>query len=140
MLFAHSEISKIISETADRQGWQIPDPAKSYMTAVLVSKIDKNPWQPQPSYAEAYLTTTKPQALIELADTCWFTRAVFPDMMSKRGLTASYFVDLGTSCYHRARLTIDNPALAQMEHYFEFLAEVAWTSVHSHGDFRSMWL
>lgn len=137
--FAHKEFRKLLQECLERQGWQLPDETARYATRILVEKLDKNPWQPEPSYAEAYMTTYNPVALVALGDTCWFTRAVFPELGERRGITASYYVDLGTSCYSRARKTIANPTLEQMEQHFEFLAEVAYTAIWSKGDFLSMW-
>lgn len=137
--FATKEIHNILTECCERQGWLVPETIANYAVQILVNKIDKNPWQPEPSYAEVYMKTNDPVALITLGDTCWFTRAVFPELGERRGLKASYYVDLGTGCYSRARKAIQNPTLEQMERHFEFLAEVAHTAIWSKGDFRSMW-
>lgn len=137
--FAQQEFRNLFKECLERQGWLIPDNIANYATRILVEKIDKNPWYPEPSYAEVYLNTKSPVALVALGDTCWFTRAVFPELGERRGINSSYYVDLGTSCYSRARKTVSNPTLEQMEQHFEFLAEVAYTAIWSKGDFRSMW-
>jgi hypothetical protein len=139
VLWAIEEIRRILKETMEYHAWQIPDTATDYMTTVLVNKIDKNPWQPLPTYAEAYLTVQTRSALIELGDTCWFTRAVFPELMQRRGISASYYVQLGQGCYERARLKGDTPVLATMCEHFEFLAEVTHTAVRYQGQFRTMW-
>lgn len=137
--FAAKEIHSILTECLERQGWVVPEPVANYAVSILVDKIDKNPWQPEPSYAEAYMKTSDPLALISLGNTCWFTRAVFPELGERRGLRSSYWVDLGTGCYSRARKSIVNPTLEQMENHFEFLAEIAHTALWSRGEFRSMW-
>lgn len=137
--FAAKEMHNLLVECLERQGWELPENIANYATRILVEKIDKNPWEPEPSYAEMYLKTSNPVALVALGDTCWFTRAVFPDMHSRRGINASYWVDLGTSCYARARQTLKNPTVAQMEQHFEFIAEIAHTAIWSKGGFRSMW-
>lgn len=137
--FVAKEFNLILRECLERQGWTIPGPLADYATHILVEKIDKNPWAPEPSYAEAYLKTTDPLALVALGDTCWFTRAVFPELGERRGINSSYYVDLGTSCYARARRQIPNTTLEQMAQHFEFLAEVAYTALWSRGEFRSMW-
>lgn len=137
--FAYKEFRSLLQECIERQGWLLPEQTANYATAILVDKLDKNPWTPEPSYAEAYLTTKSPLALVALGDTCWFTRAIFPELGERRGITSSYYVDLGTSCYARARKHMTNPTLEQMERHFEFLAEVAYTAVWSRGEFRSMW-
>ena len=137
--FATKEIECILRECAERQGWELPQTLIRYATGILADKINKNPWQPEPSYAEAYLNTKDAAALVALGDTCWFTRAVFPESRQRRGIPASYYVDLGTGCYARARMTVRVPVLALMEQHFEFLAEVAYTAIWSRGGFRSMW-
>jgi hypothetical protein len=137
--FAAREFRNLLTECLERQGWQLPERLANYATRILVEKIDKNPWQPEPSYAEAYLKTKDPIALASLGDTCWFTRAVFPDLGLRRGITSDYYVDLGTYCYARARRHIPNATLEQMEQHFEFIAEIAHTAIWSKGDFRSMW-
>ena len=137
--FAAKEFRNILVECLERQGWDIPGPVANYATRILVEKIDKNPWAPEPSYAEAYLKTNNPVALVALGDTCWFTRAVFPELGERRGINSSYYVDLGTSCYSRARKHLNNTTIEQMEQHFEFLAEVAYTAIWSKGGFRSMW-
>lgn len=137
--FANREFYNILRECLERQGWDLPQNLANYATGILTERIDKNSWAPEPSYAEAYLTTNNPTALIALGDTCWFTRAVFPELGERRGINSSYYVDLGTSCYARALKSLNNPTVAQMEQHFEFLAEIAYTAIWSRGDFRSMW-
>ena len=132
--------SDLLTETLDRQGWQIPRSLQQTMISILVDKIDRNPWQPEPSYAEQYLLARSPVALRSLGDTCWFTRAVFPELGTRRGITASYYTDLGQGCYSRLlHYTGPDTTLELMIRHFDFLAEVAWTVVHSQGRFREMW-
>ena len=130
----------LMTDTLERQGWHIPVQLQQHMVEVLVSKIDQNPWQPQPSYAEQYMMARGVSALMALGDTCWFTRAVFPDIGARRGLSASYYTDLGQGCYTRVLAQVGpHQGLQQLRDHFDFLAEVAWTVIHSQGDFREMW-
>ena len=129
-----------MSDTLTRQGWNIPKKLQQHMVEVLVNKIDQNPWQPQPSYAEQYMTVQTVEAIMALGDTCWFTRAVFPDIGAKKGISSSYYTDLGQGCYDRVLArTGHNTSIQQLRDHFDFLAEVAWTVIHSQGDFREMW-
>lgn len=137
--FAQEQFLKLLEETFERQGWAIPNTLSKYATQILVDRLDKNPWQPEPSYAEQYMTLTDPRALKSLGDTCWFTRAVFPTMGQHRGITSNYYVELGTGCYARAQRQISSPTLKAMEQHFEFIAEAAHTAIWSKGAFRSMW-
>ena len=131
----------LMTDTLDRQGWHIPQKLQQHMVEVLVNKIDQNPWQPEPSYAEQYMTATSISAIMALGDTCWFTRAVFPDIGSRRGISASYYTDLGQGCYTRVLSKVGpHQGLQQLRDHFDFLAEVAWTVIHSQGEFREMWL
>ena len=132
-------IRTILKETNEWHGWTIPDYVIDYEARILASKIDKNPWQPEPSYAERYLTLRTPAEAIELANTCWFTRAVFPELKQRHGIKESYYVDMGVSCYERVLKHTDYPAVRALQRNFEFLAETAYTAIRHYGEFRSMW-
>lgn len=129
----------ILSETLELQGWEIPNPVIDYTVNLLASKIDKNPWQPQPSFAEKYLTITNVFEAQELGDTCFFTRAVFPELGNRRGISSSYYVDMGQGCYSYVLRIYPDPAIRQLRDHFEFLSEVVWTAVREHGHFRPLW-
>ncbi len=136
---AQNGIRTILSECYERQGWTIPDYVISYQTTVLAEKIDKNPWQPEPSYAERYMTIRTPAEALALGNTCWFTRAVFPELGANRGINSSYYVQLGEGCYELVLRHSDVPAVRVLHKHFEFLAECAYTAIRCYGDFRSMW-
>lgn len=136
---AYSGIRSILEETIDAHGWRIPEVAIEYTSRLLSERIDRNPWQPEPSYAERYLSIKKPCEALELGDTCWFTRAVFPELGQRRGITSSYYVQLGQGCYSMALQYARYPAVQLLHDHFEFLAEVAYTAIRHHGEFRSMW-
>lgn len=129
----------ILRETCTRQGWQLPEPVLDYAVKILADKLDKNPWQPEPSYAERYLTLRTAQEAIDLGNTCWFTRAVFPELMERRGIKSSYFVDMGQGCYSLVLKQVEHPAIAVLNQHFEFTAEVTHTAVRYCNHFREMW-
>ena len=97
------------------------------------------PWQPEPSYAEAYLKLKTPAQALELGDTCFFTRSVFPELMNRRGLSSDYFVQLGQGSYSFVLNYNELPHIRAIRDNFEFLAEVVHTAVRYHGHWRSMW-
>lgn len=132
-------IKTILRETNEQQGWTIPESVLDWQARILAEKIDKNPWQPEPSYAVRYLTIKKPQEALELGNTCWFTRAVFPELGERRGISASYYVDMGRGCYARVLEHSELPTVRIVYEHFEFLAETAYTAIRHYGDFRSMW-
>lgn len=131
----------LLTDTLDRQGWTMPMPLINYTVSILAEKLDKNPWQPEPSYAEQWMTIRTAEQALALGNTCWFTRAVFPELMQRRGIASSYYVDLGQGCYDRVLRGsyIDLPTVRAMRDHFEFTAEIALTAIRSEGGFRSMW-
>ena len=129
----------ILVETCTRQGWTIPQHTLDYTVKILADKLDKNPWQPEPSYAERYMTLRTPAEALELGNTCWFTRAVFPELMERRGLNPSYFVDMGQGCYSLVLKHTEHPAVRTLHTHFEFTAEMTLTAVRHFGSLREMW-
>ena len=132
-------IRDIIEESWQAHGWSIPAEVQALTVNILASKIDKNPWQPEPSYAEQYLTIRTAQQALELGNTCWFTRAVFPELKSRHGITSSYYVQLGQGCYTRVLQEVDHRPLRLLRDHFEFIAEAAYTAIRHYGQFREMW-
>jgi hypothetical protein len=129
----------ILQETCEAHGWTAPATVIEYTVKILADKLDKNPWQPEPSYAERYMTLRTPSEALELGNTCWFTRAVFPELLERRGIKSSYFVDLGQGCYSLVLKHTPHPAVRILREHFEFTAEIAHTAVRHYGDFRELW-
>lgn len=132
-------IKNLLKETYDVHGWEIPEYVVKYQADVLAAKIDKNPWQPEPSYAEQFMQIRTMAQALDLGNTCWFTRAVFPELGERRGIKSSYYVDLGQGCYELVLRYSDAPAVRALHRHFEFLAEAAYTAIRLNGEFRSMW-
>ena len=129
--FLSKELAKILEESQLKNGARILQDCQQYIIKILADKLDKNPWQPHPSYAEAYMTVSSVTSLLELAETCWYTRAVFPELGARRGLNPSYYVQLGQGCYNRVLTKISNNTLEQMCQHFEFLAEVTLAAIRN---------
>ncbi len=139
-IVAVNGIRDILKETVEAHSWQIPEPVLEYTVRILADKVDKMPWQPEPSYAEAYMKLKTPSEALELGNTCFFTRSVFPELLERRGLQASYFVELGQGSYSIALKHAPMPHIQALRDNFEFLAEIVYTAVRMNGNFRSMWL
>ena len=139
-IVAVNGIRSILKETVEAHSWQIPEPVLEYTVRILADKVDKIPFTPEPSYAEAYMSIRTPSAALELGNTCFFTRSVFPELLERRGLQASYFVELGQGSYTIALKHAPMPHIQALRDNFEFLAEIVYTAVRMNGDFRSMWL
>lgn len=129
----------ILKETLEYQGWVVPNPVVDYTVQLLADKLDKNPWQPTPSFAERYMSIKNIFDAQELGDTCFFVRAIFPELGNRRGISSSYYVDMGQGCYSYFLKMCPDPAVKQMRDNFEFLAEIVWTSVREFGHFRPLW-
>lgn len=138
-MWAKQQLRLILDQCNEQHGWQIPLHVTDYVSGILADKIDKNPWQPLPSYAECYLNLRTPAEALSLGNTCWFTRAVFPELGERRGLKASYYVDLGQGCYEMVLKYTEFPAIRTLHKHFEFLAETAYTAIRHQGEFREMW-
>ena len=117
----------------------MPDHVTQYIVRILADKLDKNPWQPQPSYAEQFMMLRTPAQALELGNTCFFTRSVFPDLGRRRGISSSYYVDIGQACYHRVLTWSAVPAVQMLHDHFEWCAEMTHTAVHSQGAMRQFW-
>lgn len=139
MEMAVREFRNILTDTNELMGWRIPNYVIEYESRIFAAKLAQPNWQPEPSYAERYLMIRTSQQALDLANTCWFTRSVFPELGSRRGISESYYVQLGQSCYDRVLRDTDSQTVETMRDHFEFLAEAAYTAIRHYGDFRSMW-
>jgi hypothetical protein len=139
MEMAVREFRNILTDTNELMGWRIPNYVIEYESRIFAAKLAQPNWQPEPSYAERYLMIRTSQQALDLANTCWFTRSVFPELGSRRGISESYYVQLGQSCYDRVLRDTDSQTVETMRDHFEFLAETAYTAIRHYGEFRSMW-
>jgi hypothetical protein len=132
-------IRQLLVDCCDRQGWILPEDIVNYCTMVLADHVTRPNWQPQPSYAEQFMTVRTVQQYISLGNECWFTRAVFPELMERRGIKSSYYVDMGTACFDQVVTKTAHPTVRKIRDHFEFTCEVCWTAIHARDGFRSMW-
>lgn len=136
---AYQGIRDMLEETYATQGWQIPQYIIDYQTNILASFMDRPDWQPEPSYAERYMTIRNANEAVNLGNVCWFTRAVFPELKRHRGITHRYYTELGQGCYAMALKHTVTPTIRMMRDHFEFLAEAAHTAIRYNNGFREMW-
>jgi hypothetical protein len=137
--FAEQGLKTILITTNEQQGWLIPQYIVDFEAKLLADKINKPSWQPEPNYSESYLKIKSPGDALSLANTCWFTCAVFPEWGSRKGISLNYYIDMGKSCYSIVLEHNEIPTIYAMQKYFEFLAETAYTAIRHYGDFRNMW-
>jgi len=136
---AVSGIQAILTESWTRHGIDCPLYVKNYIARILAEKMDKNPWQPEPSYAEKFMTLRTPTEALELGNTCFFTRSVFPTIGERRGISSNYYVSIGQGCYEQVLKHSDIPAVRTLYDHFEYCAEITWTAVYTQGGVREFW-
>lgn len=113
---------EIINQAKQRYGWPIPTYIEQYMSAVLANYVDKPDWQPQPSWAETLLQIQSAQAAKVLGDQALFAAAVFPTLLSRKGIDQDYFHNIGRMSYNRA--TVLNATLfGTMSQHFSYLSQ-----------------
>lgn len=139
MELACREIRRILTDTNDLHGWHIPNHIIEYESRVLAERLEQPHWRPEPSFAERYMQIRTPEQALALGNVCWFTRSVFPELLSRRGISEQYFVDMGQSCYDRVLRDCDSMTIKTMRDHFEFLCECTYTAIRHYGEFRSMW-
>lgn len=132
-------MKSLLTETWSNHGFDCPAYVTDYIARILTANIDKNPWQPEPSYAERYMTIKTVTQALDLGDTCFFTRSVFPDLGKRRGILPSYYVQIGKGCYEHVLSYSSIPAIVTINKHFEYCAEITWTAVHSKGGIREFW-
>ena len=137
--FALYEFQRLLTDTWQNQGWNIPREVTYYTSELLAEHVEKPDWEPKPSYAEVYLQMRSTNTAKQLGDACFFARAVFPEYKQRRGISSDYFVQIGQGSYDLVLRNVDHPAIKILRDHFEFCAEAVWTAVHAHGKFRSMW-
>lgn len=139
MELAVTEFKQILTDTNELHGWTIPKYVVEYESRILAERLDKPNWQPKDSYAEQYMRVRTTRDALHLANVCFFTRTVFPELLERRGIKDTYFVSMGQSCYDRVFKDCASLTIQIMRDHFEFLAETAHTAIRYHGKFRSMW-
>lgn len=133
-------IRDIVTDTISAHAWCIPHNVVDYTVEILASRVDRVPFTPEPSWAEVFMQLKTPSAALEFGDTCFFTRSVFPELLERRGVKSTYFVELGQSSYTMALKHSEIPHVKLLRDHFEFMAEVIHTSIRYTGHFRTMWL
>jgi len=119
----------LIDHTKQKHGWSIPPYVEQYMSAVLANYTDKPDWQPQPSWAETLLTLQSATSAKILGDQALFAAAVFPTMLSKKGINEHYFHSIGRASYNRA-MHINAELFGTMSQHFSYIAHCLKQCVH----------
>ena len=117
----------IVREAQENTGYELPVHLEHYIVMVLAIHIDKPNWQPEQSFAEAYLKLNNRSNAKELGDTCLFVSGVFPMFGNKKGLPRSYFQNIGKSSYGQ----LGSELFVDLTNHFNFLSDFISLSINS---------
>lgn len=117
----------IVRETQKTTGYQLPVHLEHYVVMVLSLHIDKADWQPEKSFAEAYMQISNRTNAKQLGDTCLFVCGVFPAYGNKKGLTRSYFQNIGKSSYSQ----VTGEIFQDLSLHFDFLTDFINLSINT---------
>lgn len=113
----------VIRDAQAKYGYELPVHLEAYVVMLLSFYIDRPNWQPEPSFAEAYLTIQQRHNAKELGDACLFASGVFPTLGSRKGLPRSYYSNIGISSYEMVADALENELFSQLAKHFIFLSE-----------------
>ncbi len=83
-------------------GFQMPQSVEHYCVYLLAERVEKKNIIPDPSFAEKYLMMYQDPRMEEFkqfGDDCLFFTSILPEYGARRGLSKSYFCDLGVASY-----------------------------------------
>jgi hypothetical protein len=119
----------IVREAQENTGYELPVHLEHYVVMVLAIHIDKPNWHPEQSFAEAYLKLKSRRNAKELGDTCLFVSGVFPTFGSNKGLSRSYFQNIGKTSYSQ----VTGELFSDLSLHFDFLSDFIDVAIHTPG-------
>jgi len=117
----------IVRETRDKHGYELPEYLESYVVMLLASYVERPNFLPDDSFAERYLNLNKRMDAKQLGDTCLFVSGVFPSLGERKGLSKSYYVNIGIGSYS----TMYGELFEELAKHFNFLSHFIEHSVSS---------
>jgi len=123
---------RIVCETKEKHGYELPVELESYIVFLLASHLDKPDFLPQETFAQAYLKLERPytQNAKELGDTCLFVTGVFPTYGVKKGLNIKYYSNIGKSSYSMASEYLNIDLFDNLSKHFDILREFIDISIN----------
>ncbi len=117
----------VVRDAQETSGYQLPVHLEHYIVMVLAIHIDKPNWHPEHSFAKAYLKMNTRSNAKELGDTCLFVSGVFPTFGTKKGLSRSYFRNIGKTSYSQ----ISGELFSDLSIHFDFLSDFIDIAIHT---------
>ncbi len=117
----------IVRETQDTHGYELPEHLESYVVMLLASYVERPNFLPDNSFAESYLNLSKRMDAKQLGDTCLFVSGVFPTYGKRKGLSKSYYINIGMGSYS----TMYGELFEDLATHFNFLSDFIELSTSS---------
>ena len=109
----HSTFARIVNDTREQTGIELPMHLEHYVVCLLAHHVDSTDFLPKPTFAQAlYAIRTSTDAKL-LGDACLFTSGVFPSYKQTR-----YIVDIGSSAY----ANIHTDLFADLSQHFAYVS------------------
>ena len=109
----HSTFARIVNDTREQTGIELPMHIEHYVVCLLAHHVDTVDFLPKPTFAQAlYSIRTSTDAKL-LGDACLFTSGVFPTYRQTR-----YIVDIGASAYS----SIHTDLFADLSQHFAYVS------------------
>jgi len=128
-------INTLVDECQTVKGLDLPKPITIYCTAILADKLDKPLWEPQPTWAERYLTMKSAQDAKELGDTAMWAVGICPTYLTRRGMSRSYYVQIGQGAYLKASNELNQELYTLLSTHFLFVSEFLKQCVSAQQDY-----
>ena len=128
-------IDTLVHECQSVKGLDIPKPITIYCTAILADKLDKPLWEPQPNWAERYLTMRSAQDAKDLGDTALWAVGICPTYLTRRGMSRSYYVQIGQGAYSKAADELNQELYMLLSTHFLYISEFLKQCVSIQNDY-----
>jgi len=120
----YTEMFRQLSESARAfTGITLPQYLEIYGVLILADHMRKGRWEPQPSFAECYLTISNAVAARDFGDECLFLCGVFPEYANRRGMNKSYYQSLGQGAYWRASKELQPELFESLAKHFAIMSQ-----------------
>ena len=115
----------VVKETQEQHGYELPVDLESYVVMLLAHYIDRPNFAPHTSFAEAYMSLKQPANMDakQLGDACLIVAGVFPTYGSRKGLSRSYYQNIGIGSYEMVAEVMNRSLFKQLAHHFNFLSD-----------------
>lgn len=111
----------LIKDRERDTGFQMPQQIEYYCVYLLAERVEKKNIIPDPSFAEKYLLMYQDPKLEEFkqfGDDCLFFTSLLPEYGARRGLSKSYFCDMGVASYDTCSTLADDELYKQLSQCF----------------------